>query len=371
MRFSNSSCLLFYFVLSLALGVSLYHHGPSDVMAAQADFIDIHRIPLGDGKVSLSPKNGFTFSCRASFNGGGAHAYGQWIHDDTWDSSEKIAVQGSINWSDAQIAIFTERDSRIITGNGLPVSSKTGIFPIQQNDPAYQIDRNPNSIKTHSVNFSLPLNPKEASTPSCVGMGMVGIALNGTAIFNALDGEGRDAVAHEVQDSCGGHPERSGLYHYHGPSPCQSETKENNTLIGYALDGFGIYSMYDANGKELTNSDLDSCHGTTSPVLWNGKITNIYHYVQTQEYPYMIGCYHGIPVRSHMTGDNRPGSDAPGGPPSSENRRRPFQGGSEPMPPQSAIEACDGKTQDRSCSINHGPSGSCEIRSGVLACVPD
>jgi hypothetical protein len=38
---------------------------------------------------------------------------------------------------------------------------------------------------------------------------------------------------------------------------------------------------------------LDVCHGTTSTVPWNGKMTRIYHYVATLEYPYTIGCFHG------------------------------------------------------------------------------
>jgi hypothetical protein len=127
-------------------------------------------------------------------------------------------------------------------------------------------------------------------------MGMIGVALNGVAIFNALDEGGRDAVAHEVQDTCSGHPERQGEYHYHGPSGCIPHENEKNALIGYALDGFGIYSNTDAQGKSLTNADLDECHGTTSTVNWNGKDVSMYHYVLTNEYPYTIGCYKGTPV---------------------------------------------------------------------------
>ena len=72
--------------------------------------------------------------------------------------------------------------------------------------------------------------------------------------------------------------------------------QEHNALVGYALDGFGIYSMYDANGKEYSNADLDACHGITSEVLWDGKLTTMYHYVLTKEYPYTIGCFKGTLV---------------------------------------------------------------------------
>ena len=38
------------------------------------------------------------------------------------------------------------------------------------------------------------------------------------------------------------------------------------TLVGYALDGYGIYVVKDANGTLPTNTSLDACHGTTSVV---------------------------------------------------------------------------------------------------------
>ncbi len=272
---------------------------PTSSPSAQAkiNVLDVHSLPLGDGKVSTSAKVGYVYSCQTQFKVGGAEHTGSWIHGDTWDLTQKIAVEGKVTWPNAQFQITTNGNQRAITGNGLPVDSVTGIFPIQKSDPAYQIDTNPNSIKTQNVSFSLPLNPTPAASPSCVPMGMIGVALNGVAIFNALDASGRDAVAHETQDVCDGHPQSQGIYHYHGPSPCMPGESGNNQLVGYALDGYGIYSMYDANGKEITNADLDACHGTTSPVLWNGKMVTMYHYVLTQEYPYTIGCFMGSPIR--------------------------------------------------------------------------
>jgi YHYH protein len=133
-------------------------------------------------------------------------------------------------------------------------------------------------------------------------MGAIGYALNGVAIYNALDDAGRDAVAHEVQDSCDGHPQQAGQYHYHGPSECMPHADEHNALVGYALDGFGIYSPYDADGQEYTNADLDECHGTTSEIEWNGEMVSMYHYVLTQEYPYTIGCFRGTPVAAAIRG---------------------------------------------------------------------
>jgi len=56
--------------------------------------------------------------------------------------------------------------------------------------------------------------------------------------------------------------------------------------------------MLDAQGRELTNADLDECHGRASEVLWDGSRVRIYHYVLTREYPYTIGCFRGTPVRT-------------------------------------------------------------------------
>jgi YHYH protein len=269
---------------------------------ALADTVDVHELPLGDGKISSAPERGYVMSCTTSFSGGGALATAPWIHGDSWDLTQKISVRGKIVWPQAQFEITTaDKDrvvSRIVRGNGLPLKAATGTFPIAQDDPAYQIDRNPNTIVPNDIVLKLPMMPQFAAEPSCVPMGMIAVGLNGVAIFNALDGGGRDAVAHEVQDLCNGHPQPQGQYHYHGPSPCLPNQAGKEMLIGYALDGFGIYSMYDAQGHELTDADLDGCHGRTSKVEWNGARRVIYHYVLTQEYPYTIGCFRGSPVQN-------------------------------------------------------------------------
>ena len=69
------------------------------------------------------------------------------------------------------------------------------MFPIQQSDPAYQYDTNPNYIQSQNIDLTLPSNPQVASSPTCVPMGMIGFAVNGVAIYNALDDAGDDAVA--------------------------------------------------------------------------------------------------------------------------------------------------------------------------------
>ena len=254
-------------------------------------------LPLGDGHVGSTPARGSVDACPLpSLPGGGgpggASADVPWIHGATWDSTAKAVVQGSVRWPSASYAVTVSGSSRIVRTNGLPVGAPTGVFPIAASDPAYRYDRNPNSIRPVPTTFTLPASPRVARTASCLPFGPIGVTTNGVELFNALDALKRDAVAHEVQDACGGHPGPNGAYHYHAISRC-IPTSGSSTLVGYALDGFGIYVEKDAHGSLLTDADLDACHGRTSTVLWNGRPTRIYHYDATAEYPYTLGCFRG------------------------------------------------------------------------------
>ncbi|WP_407166058.1 YHYH protein [Bradyrhizobium sp. ORS 111] len=273
------------------------------IWTEQSSSIEPTQLPLGDKKYSNSPKKGFVFPCnQKSYSGTlGAHVFGPWIHGSTWDATQKLSVQGEVYWPQAVYRITVEGNLRVFAGNELPLNEPTGIFPIKRSDPAYAIDTNPNPIRPQSTSFSVPLNPTEAPSPSCVSIAMVGFSLNGVSFYSALDVQGHDAPAHEVQDVCSGHPRPGGAYHYHSLSDCIPHIRERNALVGYALDGFGIFSPYDADGRELTTDDLDECHGKTSLIQWDGKEVNMYHYVLTRDYPYTIGCFRGIPTRVPIT----------------------------------------------------------------------
>ncbi len=339
--------------------------------APHVDVLDPTHLPVGDGKISSSPQRGYVYSCITQFNGGGAQVNGPWFNNDgTWDLTKKISVQGSVTWPHS-FNISVNGDQRVFTSNDLP-DHPTGNFPVSTSDPAYQVDRNPNTIQSQSITLSIPANPTIAAQPTCVG-GMVGIITSGVLIFSAFDAGGRDAAAHEVQDSCNGHPQESGIYHYHDLSPCiKDNATGQSALLGYALDGFGIYGPYDANGKELTNADLDECHGITSQVEWDGKQVVMYHYVATREFPYVVGCFRGTPS---MRGLNQLGggqSPQPG-----NGQQPPTQSGPQgQQPPQAAIDACVSLSQNATCSFTaqNGQtiSGTCQTppQTSQLVCVP-
>ena len=256
-------------------------------------------VPLGDGKASTSPQVGFVDSCVTNFRGGGARHSGDWIDAaaGTWNLEAKIAVQGHVTWPAASFTETVSGNQRVLTTDDLPEDFPTGNFPIAPSDPAHQYDPNPNHIAAQSFTYTVPLNPTAAATPSCTGLGPIGLLTDGVLLYNALDDAGRDAAAHETQDECNGHPDGQDRYHYHDvPSCILAQATGSSVLVGYALDGYGIYVERDAHGNLPTNADLDACHGRTSEVMWNGQPTSIYHYDATLEYPYTVGCFHGTPV---------------------------------------------------------------------------
>jgi hypothetical protein len=292
-----ASCALLTALAAPAAAHSTSGEGSGDV--------DTTQLPVGGDPVSAA-EVGKVFSCQTSFPSDvpGAFATGDWFNGNgTWDLTKKPTVDGSVTWPDANITITTSGSQRVISGNGLPTKQTTGTYPVASSDDAYSYDRNPNSISAQTVSISLPKNPKVASTPTCVGLGTIGILKSGVQVFNALDAGGRDAVAYEIQDSCQGHPERSGTYHYHSISTCVLDKLDGGSghseLVGFAADGFGIYGPRGTNGEAVTDADLDECHGHTHKVQWNGKKVKIYHYHATSEYPYTVGCYRGTPVTTN------------------------------------------------------------------------
>lgn len=262
-------------------------------------FASMSRVPgepltLGDGRVAKSPSTGHIFSCPVRGGGptGGAHRSGPWIRDNQWHPNEKPKVEGRVSWS-SRFTATLEGSSRVVRSNVLP-NTLTGEFPVRRETRAYQFDRNPNSLREHNIVLWLPASPTMLASPECVPMGIIGIALNGAAIFSALDALGRDAPAYEVQDVCGGHPERSGMYHIHDWSPCLPDTG----VIGWMIDGHPILGPRFPDGRWVRNGDLDECHGAISDYELEGQQRRGYAYRFTLEFPYTVGCFRAAPVRA-------------------------------------------------------------------------
>jgi hypothetical protein len=290
------------------------------------DPLDITNLPIGDYKVSDSPQVGYVYRCggaQTDAGAGGAQVEGPWIRDDgMFDLTAKAIVDGDVMWDQATFMIILEGENRLLTGNNLPTTHGTGVYPVSAADDAYQYDRNPNSIAAQTLTVTLPTNPTVNAEAGCLTPGAIGVMTTGVIIFDALDALVRDAVAHETQDACGGHPQMSGAYHYHNLSDCiEDEGTGHSVLVGYAMDGFGIYGVRGEDGQPLTNADLDECHGHTHVIEWDGQMVEMYHYHATYEYPYTIGCFRGTSAGVGVGGE----------PPPSEQGGQPAQG---EQPPQ-------------------------------------
>lgn len=250
-------------------------------------------LPVGDNKyITTGAKQGYVYECQANFapsSQAGAQTRGPWFTNNNtqWDLNKKTRIAGSVTWKPS-LSIVVKDGRRVITTNDLP-SHITGVFPVSKTDPARIYDANPNTITSQTLSYSLSASPKASATPNCMG-GEVGVMLSGVALFNAFDAGGHDAGAWEVQDSCGGHPQNKGEYHYHVLSSCITNIGVK-TVIGFALDGYPITGPKIGTNNILTTSDLDECHGITSQINLDGKIVDGYHYVMTQDFPYSVSCF--------------------------------------------------------------------------------
>lgn len=289
------------------------------IPSADVGSVDLHHLPLGDQQDSSSPEAGHIDLCNPAMlqpapSGGSL----PWIHGSTWDLTEKAVSAGNASWPNATFQDVVHGATRTLAGNDLPVGESTGTFPVRASDPAFAYRPDESIVQPNSFSVQVPAKPKVASTPTCVA-GDAGVTTDGVALLDGFDANGRDAGANEVQDACNGHPNALG-YHRHAMPFCllaRDTGTGQSALLGYALDGFGIYGPRGANGKVLTNADLDACHGTTSTVVWGGKKVRMYHYVFTWQFPYTVGCFRGTVASQQIFNTGGEGGAAlpPGAPP--------------------------------------------------------
>ena len=267
---------------------------------------DLTRLPFGDAKILRRDRGqtqavlGSLWLCAVPANGTGNSNARDWTNSDgTWDFTRKPTVDGSVMLPSVFNVMFDASGNRVITTNSIP-STPTGIFPIDPASIAYRYDRNPNGIEPHNMTYILPVLPQVAARPSCLTFGPSGISLTGGHIYHASSTLATDASAYEMLDKSGGQPDGTKMYHYHfltqnHLNALESGTSGHSALMGYMNDGFGIYGPRGENGSILSSKDLDECHGHTHPVLWDGKMVNLYHYHWTYDFPYNIACYKGTP----------------------------------------------------------------------------
>src|SRR5260370_2514638 len=92
--------------------------GGAQTGAVRSAAVDPSALALGDGSVSTTPKVGNVFSCMTTFgNIGGAQALGPWINTaaKTWNSTTKLAVQGTVTWPNPSYSAHAAAGRRIVT----------------------------------------------------------------------------------------------------------------------------------------------------------------------------------------------------------------------------------------------------------------
>lgn len=135
-------------------------------------------------------------------------------------------------------------------------------------DPAYNnycVECQPSYTSGIKKTYYIPVKPvKLSSSASTMGMGtVIGIAFNGVN-FDPPAPTAAILGAHTLapMDDNGGHVNTHAGYHYHaatGKTKKITQSDGHAAMIGYAMDGYGMYERLSANGTEY--SDLDANRG--------------------------------------------------------------------------------------------------------------
>jgi hypothetical protein len=184
--------------------------------------------------------------------------------------------------------------------------------------------KTPNGLSAQEWSWAVPLNPAKAKSVTSINnvMGTLGFTVSGLPIYGPTEGPVPpdsaygDPVYNKLVDVCGGHTGYKSDYHHHEITMAQQCNLYKQTILGYALDGFPIYSTlgcldtkckktaimksgYIKTGDPKTNSwsaytykkstsstVLDVCNGRKQP-------DGTYGYHATTSFPYLIGCFTG------------------------------------------------------------------------------
>ncbi|WP_337045261.1 YHYH protein [Emticicia sp. 17c] len=134
----------------------------------------------------------------------------------------------------------------------------------------YCVECLPSYVSSVTKTIYIPITPVKLSSPVSFGAGpgssgptIRGIAFNGV-VFDAPAPVSAILGAYTLApfDDAGGHINIGAGYHYHaatGKSTKIHQLDGHAAMIGYALDGFGIYERLSASGTEYT--DLDASRG--------------------------------------------------------------------------------------------------------------
>ena len=198
-------------------------------------------------------------------------------------------------------------------------SCSNGTLTVTSNDMiGYTfVSKTPNGLKEQAFTWKVTTSPKVAASSTSIEnqLGTLAFTVTGIPIYGPTEGPVPpneafgDPVYNNLLDSCKGHTGYNSDYHYHAILAINS-CYLDETIVGYANDGFPIYSNpgykfvsgYAKTGDPKSYSwkaytyvgggsdTLDQCNGRTDA---NGD----YRYYITETFPYVIGCYKGTPTK--------------------------------------------------------------------------
>ncbi|WP_462248776.1 YHYH protein [Ekhidna sp.] len=170
-----------------------------------------------------------------------------------------------------------------------------------------------------TLTFQIPVVPtNNSSVDDIENVEYVGLALDGVPINGAPPSVVSNNGKIPSLDRCGGHHDPSGYYHWHflaahmdatldannlldrdNDIQCSNKTQSGTALIGYARDGYPIYSGYDEG--DVVPTDLDGCNGHFGPTP--DYPDGIYHYHASTDITNVPPCIVG---KQSMNAFNKP-----------------------------------------------------------------
>jgi hypothetical protein len=217
------------------------------------------------------------------------------------ETAALFVTRGSANadLDDPEVSASCDGDTVIVTSNGIP-------------DYTY-IETSPGQPRDQDNTFVIPATPTIADTVTDIPLlGTAAVSLGGIQIFGPTEGTGGDVESLPgILSDCGSHNGPSG-FHIHliltsAETDClftPDEVAAEPQLVGYAFDGFPIYT------------GIDQYNGRTDD---DGN----YAYYTTATFPYILGCYAGVVDLEAAGGGGGGGRGEAGG----ERPERPDGGG--------------------------------------------
>jgi len=242
--------------------------------------------------------------------------------------TELDGVQQPDDYGTVELAVSCDEDSLLVTSNSLIDYEFVQITP--------------NDLAAVDQSWAIPLEPTEAEVPGALGLGVIGVAVNGLPLFGAFEAPQQgygDPLSDGLLDVCNGHTAPGGMYHYHARYGCLFvDPDEPGLVYGYSNDGYAIVAPFACTDagctqtEEVTSSyvkvdessnaafdaweyqegagDLDECNGRTDE-------DGVYRYYLTDAFPYLPFCYHGVTDAAQGDFAGEPPADTglpPGGP---------------------------------------------------------